>query len=129
MAKRKYIPLKTKLAAALIELFKLPREQARHWTPEYVLGLVDWNHIVLHAWTEDDHHANLEPLLRLDHRATVPGAIKAAAKTRRITKKEEEFRRRLLAKAAGELVEKRKKHKWAPRKMTSRPFDKSLPKR
>lgn len=97
MAKRGYISLKAKLAAALRELAKIPHAHAEQMTEDMVLSLFDWHHIVYHADSANDEHYNLEPMLIRAHRErTAKIDVPQIAKTKRITRAQEEFRRTLL---------------------------------
>ncbi len=111
---RKQIPIGVKLQATLMML---------GFTEEEIAGGIDWNHnpplalrfvdpetgrLVPDA--NDPRH--IEPLRRDDHHirtfgrpaTTAGGDIHAIAHTRRLGKKEAEFRARLLAKADGQAV-------------------------
>ena len=124
MAKRGHLSLKAKLACLIIEHFQIDRKHARLMHIDQLLGLIDYNHIVPHTWTQDDDPANLEPLLRPEHRAvTAKRDIPRIAKAKRISKKEEDFRRRILAKTQPDTPpqQAKKKYQWAKgRKLQSR---------
>lgn len=95
--KRGHISYKTKLAAALRELAKIPRDHAEQMTEDQILSLFQWNHIVYHADTANDAHYNLDPLLIRAHRKrTAEIDVPQIAKTKRISATQAEFRQRLL---------------------------------
>lgn len=67
---RAHIPLKTKLAAALCVIFKVPHEHAQDMDAEQVLSLAHWDHYpVTKAEGGSDHHSNLYPRFIQEHRA------------------------------------------------------------
>jgi hypothetical protein len=116
--KRAHIPLKTKLAAALANHF-IPHEDAKRMTEDQVLSLFQWHHCPFPVAAEGgDQFWNLMPVLIVRHRTiTAEVDAKVNAKHRRITKQQEEFRRRLLAKDRGES---RPHSRWPKRKLQSR---------
>jgi hypothetical protein len=68
MVKRKHVPDRTKLAAAICALIELPHEQAKAMSEGEILGLVDWDHFPhRHADGGKAVHWNLRPMLRHDH--------------------------------------------------------------
>lgn len=86
---------------------------------------LDWDHIVPLALGGADDETNLVAVHRPCHRLKTSGNghtshgsdIHAIAKTRRLTKDTEEFKRRLMAKGEGE---QRPQSKWPTRKLQSR---------
>jgi hypothetical protein len=119
---RGYIKLTDKLAAALRELFQIPYEHAKLMSAEQVLSLVQWNHIHYHADMKDDPdrdaHWNLEPMLIQTHRErTAKIDIPQIAKTKRISKQHEEFKRLMLT-PRDERLER--KSRWPSRKFPKR---------
>lgn len=130
--RRAHISLKTKLAAALCTLFKIPHMEQMAMSEDQVLSLVNWDHYprtrescVAEAALaggmlyHPDAHYNLMPRLIKEHREkTAKIDAPALAKHRRISKANEEFRRRLLAKDTGEPIER--KSRWGKRKIQSR---------
>lgn len=98
--KRGHISYKTKLAAALGNLF-LTHAERTALSEDQVLSLVAWDHDPIpHAppYNGPDSHDNLTPRLIADHRAkTAKQDVPAIAKGRRVAKAEEAFRARLLA--------------------------------
>lgn len=94
---RKHIGLKTKLAATLRELFRIPYDHAKLMSEDQVIALAHFDHVVYHAQDGGDDHHNLTPMLIADHREkTAKIDIPQIAKTKRITKAHEQFRQRLL---------------------------------
>lgn len=98
MAERKHIPLKVKLAAALLKLGHVPFSQAQRMTADQIIALYDFNHHPIpHAQGGPDEPWNLDPMLRPEHREiTAKKDIPQIAKTKRISREHEEFQRRLL---------------------------------
>lgn len=79
----------------------IPKEVAEKGT-KAILKHVEWDHKHPVALGGDDHFSNLQPLTAEDHLIKTKRDIKAIAKTKRLTKKQQEFRTRLLAKGSGE---------------------------
>jgi hypothetical protein len=111
MAARAKIPLKTKLAAALCNMLRpdesgnlvpvIDYESAKNMTEDQVLSIFHFDHYptAKHQGGEDAHH-NLVPRPILEHREkTAKVDIPAAAKSDRLSEVQQEFRRRMLAKA------------------------------
>lgn len=124
--RRDHIPLKTQLAAALCQIGEIPYEHAKGLTPEQVLSLFHLDHGIFHAWEvspgEYDKHWNMRFRFIAEHREKTKTDIKIIAKTKRLTKSNEEFRARLLAKADGEPTRTKQKRNWPSSKIPSRPF-------
>lgn len=109
---RKTPTLKEKLAACLIELMEIDREDAKKMTPEQILSLVEWDHYPVafniardSGWTieEINHPTNLLPRFILGHREkTAKVDTPVAAKSKRLTAAQEEHRRRMLIVTEGE---------------------------
>jgi hypothetical protein len=138
MTRRSYVPLPERLAATLACL--LPQEQRddlrrRKAKAEAVLALFHFDHVIFHAHGGADKWWNLDPKLVAEHREkTAKIDVPAIAKGKRITRANEEFFRRLLAKSEGPqsmfvagkwvlvsgLDMQSPKRKWA-----SRPFPKT----
>lgn len=97
--KRKYITLKTKLAACIGALF-FTYEERRTMSEDQILSLINFDHDPIpHTppYNGPDSHDNLTPRLIADHRAkTAKQDVPAIAKGRRVAKAEEAFRARLL---------------------------------
>ena len=123
--------LSEKLAALLIAHYEIPRETAKGMTVKQILALFEFDHYPI-AWNlgrdlgysgeEINHPTNLQPLFHEEH---MPKSAKIdtprAAKGKRLTKAQEEHRRRMLAPRSADAVPSR----WpAGRKMASRPFPK-----
>ena len=112
--RRKYIPLKHKLAAALACL--LPPEiqdDLRHgdWTvpPETIIRMFEFDHIVLHAWSGPDGWQNLDPKLKIAHREKTRADISRVAKVKRLDAKWRPF---TVAMAKGKKPPKVRKSRW-----------------
>ncbi len=78
-------------------------------------------HIVPHALTGDDHPSNLRYMAPEDHKPKTATDVKAIAKSKRIARKQDEFRRRVLAKSAPD-DDVAKVDARPTSKMRSRPF-------
>jgi hypothetical protein len=112
MAKpRKKIPDRTKLAAALLTIVRpdengelkpvIDYETGKKMSEDAILAAFEWDHYPtpVNQGGEDKHH-NLVPRPILEHRAkTAQIDLPMAAKARRLSEAQEEFRRRMLAKA------------------------------
>ena len=97
MAVRKYISLKTKLAAAISALF-LTHDEAKALSEDQVLSLIAWDHDPIpHAHDGEDVHYNLVPRLIPAHREkTAKVDIPQIRKTDRLNEAHQEFQRRML---------------------------------
>ncbi|MET4187645.1 hypothetical protein ABIB86_000406 [Bradyrhizobium sp. JR1.7] len=95
---RKHISLRTKLAAAICQLF-LTHDEAAALSEDQVLLLVHWDHYPIpHAEGGSDSHFNLVAALVPGHKEkTAKIDIPGIAKRKRITKAHKDFQRRLLA--------------------------------
>jgi hypothetical protein len=113
--KRAHIPLKTKLAAAICQLF-LTHDEAEALSEEQVLMLVNWDHYPIpHAEGGPDTHFNLVAALVPGHKEkTRKIDIPGIAKRKRISAEHEEFQRRILTPRADRPKKKRS--------IPSRPF-------
>lgn len=121
---RSYIPLKTKLASALCQMLRpnedgkferiVSYEDSKKLSEDQILSLFHWHHNILHAHNGLDSHWNIEPVPILEHRRdTAKRDIPAVAKVRRLTPKQEEFRRKVLEKPCGQ----KRVRKWGKRKI------------
>jgi len=130
ISKRKHISLETKLAAALRALGDIPYEDAKKMTPAQVISLYEFDHNMLHRFTQNDEHWNLSPTLIMAHRAKTKQDAKVFAKSRRI--RDKLLMKVMIADAHGKwdheacqkylkLVER----DWKKRKIRSRGFDKT----
>jgi hypothetical protein len=129
---RKHISLKTKLAAALLQMRRatpdgrweliIPHSQAFRMTADEIIALFHFDHYpVPHSQGGPDEPWNLDPVMVAEHqKKTAKRDIPQIAKTKRISREHEEFQRRMLAPRDERPV---KKSKWA-----SRPFAKRRPK-
>lgn len=99
MAKRAHISLKTKLAAAICQLFAIPHEDAKVMSEEQVLSLAHWDHYpILHAHGGPDVHWNLMARLILSHREKSKADTTTVYKVYRIEDKWAAFTRRMAEK-------------------------------
>lgn len=119
---RKKPTLKAMLAATLRELLKIPHDHARLMTDEQIISLVQFQHILYHSQNREepwvDEHWNLEPMLIADHKEiTAKKDIPQIAKTKRISKAHEEFRRTILTPRD---ERPRKQSRWGSRKFEKR---------
>lgn len=97
MAKRAHVNLKTKLAAALRELARIPVDHAQLMTADQLISLFQWDHNLYHVHDGGDEHYNLTPMMIASHREkTAKIDVPQIAKTRRISREQEAFRQRLL---------------------------------
>ena len=95
---RKAPTLKEKLAATLLQLNPDLREWAKTQSPAAIISLFECHHNVMVALDGTNHPTNLTMMLKADHKARFPTDVKVAAKTKRLTRKQEDFRARMLAK-------------------------------
>lgn len=130
MSRRTHIPLKTKLASALLTMVRpdesgnmvpvIPREEAKRMSPEAVLSRFHFDHVERKALGGTDDFWNLQPLPVDEHRTkTAKIDVPAIAKVKRLSREEEEFRARLLAKADGTEPRPSARQK---KRIPSRPF-------
>lgn len=100
MRKRRHIPTKQKLAAALACLLpQETRDQLRHHEQgaDTVIALFEWDHAVLHALGGSDEWQNLTPMLKGAHREKSRTDTSKVAKVRRIDDKWRAFTRAMAA--------------------------------
>lgn len=135
MTKRPHISLKTKLAAALCALLKIPHEHAEAMHEEHVLSLVEWDHYPIpKAHGGQDAHFNLVPRPKLEHREkTAKHDVPQIAKTRRIAADDAKHQAIMAAKTALsgtdpcaviEALAPVAKKQWPKQKLHGRGFDK-----
>lgn len=99
MSERKHISLKVKLAAALLKAYPaIPHEEAKKLTADQIIARFHFDHWPIpHAHGGPDEPWNLVPLPVDEHRhKTAKKDVPQIAKTKRITREHEEFRKRLL---------------------------------
>lgn len=107
MSKRRdHIPLKTQLAAALCQIGGIPHEHAKQMTEDQVISLFERNHTPIPKaapFNGPDAHFNLMFEFKRAHRhltnkdnGTGRSDRQVIARTRKISAKHEDFRRRLL---------------------------------
>ena len=133
MAKRSHISLRVKLAAALLQTMQddgtgklvrvISHEDAKRMTADEIIARFHLDHHPIpHAAGGPDEPWNLTPLPVDIHREkTARVDVPAIAKAKRLTRKQEEFRARLTAKASGDDAPEPAKNKrpWPKRKMRS----------
>lgn len=118
MSERDKIPVGTKLAACLILLgFDLDEPIEWHHSPP--IAQRAWDGRAYDPPANDPYY--IVPMGKAAHRKrTAEIDIPAIAKTKRITKAQEEFRTRMLAKSTGEPAPPRKGRQWPKRAFQSR---------
>lgn len=129
--KRSHISLKTKLAAALLQMKRcertltgerwtliIPHDEAKTLTADQIIARFHFDHHPIpHAHGGPDEPWNLDPVVVAEHQEkTAKRDVPQIAKTKRLTREHEEFQRRMLTPRDDRPV---KKSKWA-----SRPFPK-----
>jgi hypothetical protein len=122
---REPIRLRTKCAAALLALTDkagqplIPWDHAKQMTAHQIISLFAFDHYPIRVEAGGPSLPwNLVPrLIRAHRRKTAKRDLPEIAKIRRITRVEEEFRARLLAKAKGEP---RKTSRWPKRAFPKR---------
>ncbi len=108
----------------------ITRQETEGMAPAEIKALfrsrVHVEHIVPHALTADDHPSNLRFMTPDDHKPKTVIDVKAIAKTKRLEKDTDAFRRRILAKA-GQADESSVEQSKPKRKATlrSRGFQKA----
>lgn len=123
MAGRKHINLKTKLAAALRELFEIPHADAKCMTETQIISLAQFDHNILHGIEKVDEHWNLTPRLIAPHREKSKKDAGIVAKARRIDEKWKPF---MAALAAGQKPARERRSRFPQgRKLRSRPMRRS----
>jgi hypothetical protein len=138
-SRRKYIPLKEKLAAALYDMeqwrrayYKLrsqdpgadPTSEYRfaHRSADDLIGLFDFHHNQFYIYDDagKDTWRNLTPLLREEHREQTRKDIATIAKGKRIVRKQERHLTALEQKVMGAALRRTAKRKWPTRKFPKR---------
>mgnify|MGYP001596131007 CR=1 FL=1 len=122
MAKRAHITLKTKLAAAICQLFAIPHNDAKAMSEAQILSLVAWDHYpILHAHGGPDVHWNLMARLILSHREKSKTDTTTVAKVRRIEDQWAAFTRRMAEKTEPDATTPRRRSAFPQgRKIRSR---------
>lgn len=123
--KRKRPNLREQLAAACIQLNPDIREWAKLKSAADIIAIFDADHFpVPVALGGTNHPTNLEMRLRHEHRTkTAKKDIPAIAKAKRLTRKQEEFRARMLAKDYPHFEVGFGQTPSGARKWVSRPMD------
>ena len=112
MTARKKLTRDERHAAALLMIkrgdgsYIVTREEAKHLTAREIIEAfgerTHVEHIVPHALDHNDHPSNIQFLTPDEHAPKTRRDVTEIAKTKRIAKDHEEFRRKLLAKTAVE---------------------------
>lgn len=135
MTRRPHVSLKVKLASALLQMMRVDEagkfvpvisyEESKGMTADEIIGRFDFDHGVYHVFGGPAEPWNFTPRIRPDHRVkTAKIDIPAIAKTKRLTKSEQAFRERLLAKQGGETAadnHPKRKRPWPKRKIRRTP--------
>lgn len=123
------MPLSVKLDAAILQLGLDPKDVEYHHSPP--LGLREYDEATGTYLPEENDPRHIVIMsgpahkLQTSGREGLKGSVVAGdthkiAKAKRGAKKEEEFRRRLLAKEPGAPVKKKSKYRWGKKKLRSR---------
>jgi len=109
MSNRRQLTRVERYAMVILELKRgtgepiIPRDRAKGMTADQIVAefeaITQNDHITPRALGGTDHVSNMQPLVEGEHAVKTKGDVKAIAKTRRISPRQEEFRRRCLAKA------------------------------
>jgi hypothetical protein len=108
MSSRRQLSRVERYAMVILELKRgtgepiIARDRAKGMTADQIVAefeaITQNDHITPRALGGSDHVSNMQPLVEGEHAVKTKGDVKAIAKTRRIGPKEQEFRRRMLAK-------------------------------
>lgn len=131
--KRKDPTLREITAAAVAQLFDIPREHVKLMSARQILSLINIDHDPVPfatardlGWTPEqyNHPSNLTLRLTFDHKEkSAKRDTPQIAKSKRIADATEQFRRRLLApKGEADGHRDRKSSRWPRTKMKSRKF-------
>lgn len=127
MSARRAINLTTKLAAALCQMMRptqnggleriIPHEEAKKMTADEIVSLFEFDHDPIpKACGGPDDPWNLTPRIKQEHREkTAKVDIPQIAKSKRLEKDTEAFRRRLLAKSGQGEEQPKKASRWPKR--------------
>lgn len=87
--RRKHLPLKTKLASALLALGDIPYDHAKEMTADQLISLYHFDHGMLHesGHPQRDMYWNITPRLIKAHRVKTRQDAAIVAKGRRIRRK------------------------------------------
>lgn len=137
MGNRNGIPLKVKLASALLQLREatgeplIPYEYAKQMTAEQIMSLFQWDHGILHAVEPIDEPWNLTPRLIRPHREKSRKDTSTVAHVLNVATSQAIHEARMASKAgdyagaAAILATAPKPGRLKPRrKIQSRPFQK-----
>lgn len=123
MTARAHINMETKLASALLALGHIPYDDAKLMTARQVCSLYAFDHNILHAIEANNAFWNLTPRLIVAHRQKSKRDTGIVAKAKALTKDQEDFRRKALARPCGQKRER--SSRWPSRKIQSRGFAKA----
>lgn len=116
---RKAIPLKTKLASALLGLGHIPYDHAKLMTDDQIISLYHFDHGIPYADGGPNEPWNLTPRLIPQHREkTAKIDVPRIAKGKRIRAKQARHQAIMAGLPEPETQKKRPRHRWA-----SRPFN------
>lgn len=120
---RKAISWKTKYAAALRLIGVIPYEHAKAMHEDQMIALFEAHHDIQHGLTANDHHSNITPMLRPEHKARFAADNRAVKKTKKIERKHAEHKNRMAAPQhmAAPEPERRPKARIANRPFPKRP--------
>jgi hypothetical protein len=129
---RKRISDRTKLAAALLARGDVPYDHAKLMHEDQLISLYQFDHGILHETEHEDRDKfwNIAPLLIRTHRAKTKLDLRAIAKSRRLRKAHEQFRKSFAMMEAfqreeNEKIAARIFNEGITRKIRSRGFDKT----
>lgn len=137
-------PNKTEKLAAVLLMIKrgdkwlIPEPQRSSGDAKAICACVQWDHLSPHAVSADDRPQNYDPKSPEDHLAKTKVDVKRIAKGKRLARKQEEFRRKLLARSGqlpridvrggmdGGQPHKKPKRTWPKRPFPGSKKDKAL---
>lgn len=110
MAKRRALSMTERAATALLQIKRgdgswlIPDPLRSTGTADQIVRSVDWDHRHPHAQGGTNDPQNMQPLLKDEHQAKTKRDVAKIARDKRLTKKHEEARRKMLAKDTNELT-------------------------
>lgn len=105
-ARRAHITLRTKLASALLALGHIPYDDAKAMGEDNLISLYQFDHGILHGVQPNDEFWNLTPTLIRPHREKSRRDTGIVAKVKALSDDHIEFRRKVLARPAGQKRER-----------------------
>lgn len=108
-AKRRALNKTERLAAALLQIKRgsewlIPEPLRSSGDAEAICAAVQWDHRIPLASGGTNDAQNMQPLSKAEHKAKTRRDIANIARAKRLTKKQAECRRRILAAETGELT-------------------------